>query len=467
MFNSLSDKFETIFKSLRSRGSLSEKDIELALEQIKVALLEADVSLSVVKEFCSNVKKNALGMKVLKSLNPGQMVIKFVHEELVRTLGEHAPLNIRFSPPVIIVLVGLQGSGKTTSCAKLAKYLKEELKRTPILVSVDVYRPAAIEQLGILGKQLNVPVFPSNADESPKDIAVRAQQHASQAGFDTLIVDTAGRLQIDTTLMNELIDIVETIEPHEVLLVADAMTGQEAVKVAKTFDESLELDGLILTKLDGDSRGGAALSMRAVTGKPIKFIGTGEKTDALEVFQPDRMASRILGMGDVLSLIEKASKQVSIEDAKSLERKFRKDEFTLQDFYSQMQMIKKMGSISSLLQMIPGAGKLGQQMDGGVAEKEMSRVEAMILSMTPAERKSADLIDGSRKKRIARGSGTTVEEVNKLLTQFATMRKMMKSMTKMGPKALRNLGSMGGGLGQMGNMANFGQIMGGNKGSGK
>jgi signal recognition particle subunit SRP54 len=456
MFGALTDKFEDIFKTLRSRGALTEKDIDTALEEIKVALLEADVSLQVVKNFCSNVRQLALGMKVMKSLNPGQMVIKFVHDELVKTLGDTAPLNLRFSPPVIIVLVGLQGSGKTTSTAKLARYLKEEQKRRPLMVSVDVYRPAAIEQLATLANQTDISVFPSTTSESPKDIAVRARQHAEQAGYDTLLIDTAGRLQIDTTLMDELIDIVEAVEPHEVLLVADSMTGQEAVKVAKAFDEALELDGLILTKLDGDSRGGAALSMRAVTGKPIKFVGMGEKTDALELFQPDRMASRILGMGDVLSLIEKASKQVSEEDAKNLQKKFKKDQFTLEDFYSQLQTIKKMGSISSLMKMIPGASKMTQQLDGGVAEKEMSRVEAIILSMTKQERAEHNIIDGNRKKRIAKGSGTSVEEVNKLLSQFGAMKKIMKNMSKMGPNALR-------GMGQMGNMASFSNLMRGGK----
>lgn len=456
MFSVLTDTFENIFSSLRSRGTLSESDIDKALEDIKVALLEADVSLEVVKSFCKNVREKALGMKVMKSLNPGQMVVKYVHDELVSTLGESAPLNLRYTPPVIIVMVGLQGSGKTTSTAKLAKYLKEDLKRRPLVVSVDVYRPAAIEQLAKIAGSIDVSVFPSTKDESPKDIAGRARKHAEQAGYDTLIIDTAGRLQIDKTLMNELIDIVETVEPHEVLLVADAMTGQEAVNVAKAFDEALEIDGLVLTKLDGDSRGGAALSMRAITGKPIKFIGVGEKADALEFFQPDRMASRILGMGDVMSLIEKAQKQVSEEDAKKLQKKFKKDQFTLDDFLSQMQMIKKMGSISSLMKMVPGANKISQQLDGGVAEKEMSRVEAIILSMTKQERNEYTLIDGGRKKRIARGSGTSVEEVNKLLTQFSTMKKMMKSMSKLGPNALR-------GMGQMGNMANFSSLMKGGK----
>lgn len=449
MFSTLSNKFESIFNSLKSRGSLTEKDIDAALSEIRVALLEADVALSVVKDFCANIKEKSLGMKVIKSLNPGQMVIKFVHEELISILGKHTPLNLKFSPPVIIVLVGLQGSGKTTSAVKLARLLKEEYRKKTLLVSVDIYRPAAIEQLHTLATQQEISVFPSNTNEQPKDIAIRARKHAQSAGFDALIIDTAGRLQIDDNLMNELIDIVEEIEPHEVLLVADSMTGQEAAKVAKSFNESLEIDGLILTKLDGDSRGGAALSMRNVTTKPIKFIGTGEKTDALEIFQPDRMASRILGMGDIVTLIEKASKQVSEAEAKSLKNKFKKNEFTMDDFYKQMQTIKKMGSIGSLMQMIPGANKLAQNIDTEKADKEMSRIEAIILSMTKEERANDDILNGSRKKRIANGSGTSVEEVNKLIQQFSMMKKMMKNMSKMGPNALRGLAGNMGGLGSM------------------
>ena len=454
MFSSLSEKLENVFNTLRSRGSLSEKDVDDSLVEIRNALLEADVALSVVKEFTTNVKQKSLGMKVLKSLNPGQMVIKFVHEELINILGKHEPLNLKFSPPVIIVLVGLQGSGKTTSAVKLGKLLKEDYKKRPLLVSVDIYRPAAIEQLHTLATKLGISVFPSNSEEQPKDIAIRARKHAESAGYDILIIDTAGRLQIDTSLMNELIDIVEEIEPHEVLLVADSMTGQEAAKVAKAFNDSLEIDGLILTKLDGDSRGGAALSMRSITQKPIKFIGTGEKAEALEVFQPERMASRILGMGDMLTLIEKASKQVTEEDAKSLKKKFKKNEFSLEDFYSQLQNIKKMGSIGSLMQMIPGAGKMAQQIDNEKADKEMSRVEAIILSMTKEERVNSEIINGSRRKRIAAGSGTSVEDVNKLIQQFDMMKKMMKKMSKLGPNMLKGLG--GGGM----NMGNLSSMMG-------
>ena len=452
MFSNLTDKFENIFGALRSRGSLNEKDIDEALSEIRVALLEADVSLGVVKDFCTNIKNKSLGSKVLKSLNPGQMVIKHVHEELINVLGKHEPLNLKFSPPVIIILVGLQGSGKTTSTVKLAKLLKDDFKKRPLLVSVDVYRPAAIEQLHTLAKSLDIAVFPSNTEEKPIDIASRARKHAETAGYDVLLIDTAGRLQIDTNLMNELIDIVEEIEPHEVLLVADGMTGQEAAKVAKVFNESLEIDGLILTKLDGDSRGGAALSMRSITGKPIKFIGTGEKSDALEVFQPERMASRILGMGDILTLIEKASKQVTEEDAKNLKKKFRKNEFSFDDFYTQLQSVKKMGSIGSLMQMIPGANKLAQNIDQDKADKEMARVEAIILSMTKEERLNDEIINGSRRKRIAKGSGTTVEDVNRLIQQFEMMKKVMKNMSKLGPNALRGLAS---------NMGNLGSMMGG------
>lgn len=320
MFESLTSKLERTFKQLRNRGKLTEADIDAALEDIRMALLEADVNFEVTKDFCQGVKDKALGMKVLKQLNPGQMIIKFVHEELNREMGEHAPLNLRHAPPVIIMLVGLQGSGKTTSAAKLARHLRASLKRSPLLVSVDVYRPAAIEQLKTLGETLDVEVFASSATQDPVAIAQSAVEYARNSGLDTLIIDTAGRLQIDNELMDELAKIVQSVDPHEILLVADAMTGQEAVHVARGFDARLDLDGLILSKLDGDARGGAALSMRAVTGKPIKFIGIGEKLDALEPFHPDRMASRILGMGDVLTLIEKASQEVSVEDAKKLQK---------------------------------------------------------------------------------------------------------------------------------------------------
>ena len=447
MFDSLTSKLESTFKKLRGRGKLSEADLDEALKEIRNALLEADVNIKVAKAFCDNVKQKAIGMQVIKSLSPGQMVIKYVHDELIETLGEHAPLNIRNAPPVVILLAGLQGSGKTTTCGKLAKYLKEELHRTPLLVSVDVYRPAAIEQLKTVGRNLGIDVFDSSADQKPLAIAQGALNHARAAAMDTLIIDTAGRLQIDEQLMDELADIVELVEPHEILLVVDAMTGQEAVNVAKGFDERLEIDGVILTKLDGDARGGAALSVKTVTGKPIKFIGVGEKSDALEVFYPDRMASRILGMGDVLSLIEKASKQVSEEEAKKLHKKLKKNEFTLEDFHSQLQSIKRMGSIGSLMKMMPGMGQLAKQVDDEKAEREMKRVEAMILSMTPAERNDHELINGNRRKRIASGSGTSVEEVNKLLEQFTMMRKMMKKLTNITPNMLRGMGGLGGLMG--------------------
>lgn len=447
MFESLSSKLESTFKKLTGRGLLSEGDIDEALKEIKSSLLEADVNFKVVKEFCEKVKSKTLGKEVQKSLSPGQTIIKYVQEELVETMGKREELNLRYAPPVVLMLVGLQGSGKTTSCGKLAKYLKEDLKRRPLLVPCDVYRPAAIEQLKTLGSTLGIEVFDSKAEDDPVELAQRAEEYARNSGFDTIILDTAGRLQIDNELMTELVEIVETVDPHEILLVADAMTGQEAVNVAKGFDERLEIDGLILTKLDGDARGGAALSMRAVTGKPIKFIGVGEKLDALEPFYPDRMASRILGMGDVLSLIEKAQKQVSIEDAKKLEKKIKKNEFTFEDFYSQIQSIKKMGSMGSLMQMIPGANKLPQGLDDEEADKSLKRLEAIIQSMTKKERQDHTIFNGSRRKRVALGSGTSVEEVNQLINQFVTMRKMMKKLSKMGPNAMRGLGGMMKGMG--------------------
>ncbi len=446
MFDSLNSKLENVFKRLRGRGALSEADIDEALKEIRLALLEADVNFKVTKEFCENVRQKALGMKVEKTLSPGQMIIKFVHEELIAAMGEHEPLNLKCAPPAVIMLVGLQGSGKTTTTGKLAKLLRDEYKRNPLLVSTDVYRPAAIDQLRTVGESLKVSVLPSSVDENPVDIAKRAVQHAKNTGHDVLLIDTAGRLQIDEDLMNELVEIVEAIEPQEILLVADAMTGQAAVSVGESFDAQLDIDGIILSKLDGDARGGAALSMRAVTGKPIKFIGIGEKSDALEPFHPNRMASRILGMGDVLTLIEKATKQVTEEDAKKLHKKLKKNEFTLEDFHSQLQSIKKMGSVTSLMQMVPGMGKAMNGFDEEVADKEMKRVEAIILSMTRDERQDHTLINGSRRKRIANGSGTSVEEVNRLLQQFTGMRKIMKKVTNMNPASMRGLGSMLGGM---------------------
>jgi len=443
MFETLSSQLEGVFKKLTGRGRLSDSDLDEALSTIRRALLEADVNLKVVEQFCDTIRERIKGQDVVKGLNPGQTVIKFVHEELIRLLGEKSePLNLKAAPPVVIMLVGLQGSGKTTSCGKLAKLLRDDFKRTPLLVPADVYRPAAIEQLKILGGELGIPVFDSKPEDKPVEIAKRAETLAKNKGYDTVILDTAGRLQIDTALMNELAQIVDAVAPHEILLAVDAMTGQEAVNVAKGFHEKLDIDGVVLTKLDGDARGGAALSVRAVTGRPIKFIGIGEKLDALEVFHPERLASRILGMGDMLSLIEKATKAVSMEEAKSMEKKLRRNEFTLEDFQSQLQMIKKMGSLGSLMQMVPGMNQMAKGLDEGKAEEQLKHVEAIISSMTPAERQDVEILNGSRRKRIANGSGTTVEAVNQLLQQFTQMRKMMKQLTKLGPGALRGLGGM-------------------------
>lgn len=446
MFDTLHSKLESAFKLIRGRGSLTAKDIDAALKEVRMALLEADVNFRVAKDFCDRVAAKAQGADILKSLTPDQQVIKLVHEELVQMMGSQASeLNLSVAPPAVIMLVGLQGSGKTTTCAKLARYLKIEMHRRPILVSVDVYRPAAIEQLHTLGKSLDLPVYDSDPKLEPLAIARAAENYARSHGFDTMLLDTAGRLQIDAELMAELREISLAIEPHEILLVADCMTGQEAVNVAKGFDEALELDGLILTKLDGDARGGAALSMRAVTGRPIKFIGVGEKPEALEVFHPDRMASRILGMGDVLSLIEKAVKEVSVEESLDLQKKIKKNEFSLEDFLNQLRTVKRMGSISSLAAMIPGMNKLAKHLDGEDAEREIKQIEAIILSMTAVERRNHAIINGSRRKRIARGSGTTVEAVNRLLKQFTEMRKMMSKISKMGIGGLLG-GGLGGGM---------------------
>lgn len=451
MFDFLHNKIDSALKKIRGRGALSASDVEATMKEVRTALLEGDVNFKVAKEFCSRVTEKAVGESVLKSLSPDQQIIKIVHEELTATMGgEAAELNLQSAPPVVIILVGLQGSGKTTTSAKLARLLKDTYKRSPLLVPADVYRPAAIEQLKTLGASLKIPVFDSAATDKPLDIAIRARDFATRNMCDVVIIDTAGRLQIDTALMDELKQISAAVVPVETLLVADAMTGQEAVNVAQGFDQTLPLTGLILTKLDGDARGGAALSMRAVTGKPIKFIGIGEKSDALEPFHPERMASRILGMGDVLTLIEKATQQVSLEDSVDLEKKFKKDQFTFEDFLGQMRMIKKMGSISSLASMIPGLNKMAKQIDPEKQEREFSKLEAIILSMTNQERRNHEIIDGSRRRRIAKGSGTSVEDVNKLLKQFIEMRKMMKQLMKMGPGMLGGL--MGGGLGGLGSM---------------
>ncbi len=452
MFDFLHNKIESALKKIRGRSSLTASDVEAIMKEIRSALLEGDVNFKVAKDLCARITEKAIGSDILRSLSPDQQIIKIVHEELTATMGgAAAELDLRSSPPVVIMLVGLQGSGKTTTAAKLARLLKESYKRSPLLVPADVYRPAAIEQLKTLGAALSIPVFNSTVNDKPVDIAIRARDYATKNLCDVIIIDTAGRLQIDTALMDELRQISAIMNPSETLLVADAMTGQESVNVAQGFDQTLSLSGLILTKLDGDARGGAALSMHAVTGKPIKFIGTGEKSDALEPFHPERMASRILGMGDVLTLIEKATQQVTLEDSLDLEKKFKKDQFTFEDFLNQMRMIKKMGSISSIASMIPGLNKIAKQIDPEKQEREFTRLEAIILSMTHQERRQHDIIDGSRRRRIAKGSGTTVEDVNKLLKQFVEMRKMMKQLMKMGPGAMAGL--MGGqGLGGLGAM---------------
>ncbi len=448
MFDTLSDKLDSVFKKLRGHGRLTEQHIKETMREIRLVLLEADVNFRVVKDFVAKVSERSVGQDVLKSLTPAQQVIKIVREELAGLMGEGEDnsLNLAVKPPVPLMLCGLQGAGKTTSCGKLALKLRRE-KRNPLLVPADVYRPAAIEQLKTLGRQLDVEVYDSHAGQDPVDICTRALGYAELNGFDTIIIDTAGRLHIDSVLMDELKRIVAKVLPQEILFVADAMTGQDAVTVAASFNEQLPLTGVILTKLDGDARGGAALSIRAVTGKPIKLIGMGEKLDALEPFHPDRMAQRILGMGDVLSLIEKAQAAVEVEDAAAMEQKLRKDGFTLETFLEQMQMVKKMGSIDSLLKMIPGAGKALKQAQGmQLPEKELKKIEAIIRSMTPRERMDHRVLNGSRRLRIANGSGTRVQDVNQLLKRFVEAQKMMKKMQKMGPKGLKGMLGRGGQL---------------------
>jgi signal recognition particle subunit SRP54 len=432
MFSTLQSKLQSAFRNITGKGGrLTEHDIDLALKSIRMALLEADVNFKVVKDFCIKIAEKAKNEAILKSLTPEQQIIKIVHEELVNTVGEGSvPLNINVAPPAIILMVGLQGSGKTTTSAKLARLLKTENKKKVLLVPADVYRPAAIEQLKILGADLGVEVYPSQVNELPVAISKDAVQYAKNHLFDVVVIDTAGRLQIDDTLMKEVRDIVHSINPHEILLVADAMTGQEAVSVAKGFNDNLEITGLVLTKLDGDARGGAALSMRAVTNKPIKFIGIGEKSENLEVFHPERLAGRILGMGDVLTLIEKAQKQISNEEAEALHRKMKKNTFTLSDFLEQYRMMQRMGNMQSLLGMIPGMSSIADQVNSEDLEKESKRVEAIILSMTPAERDNHGIIDGSRRRRIAAGSGTNIQEVNRLLKMFTQMKGVMSQMAK-------------------------------------
>ncbi|WP_337379090.1 signal recognition particle protein [Mitsuokella jalaludinii] len=448
IFESLSDRLQATFKKLRGHGKLTEDDVNEAMREVRMALLEADVNFKVVKQFIKTVKERAIGQDILETMTPAQVVIKIVDEELTKLMGgTQSRLNISPKPPTVIMMVGLQGAGKTTSAGKLGLALKKQGKR-PLLVAADIYRPAAITQLQVLGKQLDIPVFSMEQGTDAVTIAKSSIGYSQSHACDVVIIDTAGRLQIDEKLMQELRDIKSEVHPHEILLVVDAMTGQESVNVAQAFNDALGLDGVVMTKLDGDARGGAALSVKAVTGVPIKFIGLGEKLEPLEPFHPDRMASRILGMGDVLSLVEKAQATFDMEEAKKMEKKLRKDEFTLDDFLAQMQQVKKLGSLDNILGLIPGMGGLKKQLAGQDIDldgKEMRQIEAIIKSMTPKERANITIINGSRRKRIAMGSGTRVQDVNKLLKQFGEMKKMMKKMKKMqkGKKGLPNLGGLG------------------------
>lgn len=426
LFGNLSEKLQEIFRKLKRKGKLNEKDVEAALREVRLALLEADVNYKVVKHFIASLKERVIGTEVLKSLTPGQQVVKAVHEELVRLMGDtQSKIVSPGNSPRAIMLVGLQGSGKTTTAAKLALFLKKNAHQ-PLLVAADIYRPAAIEQLNILGEEAGVPVFSSGKDD-PVKIASEALKYAFEKGHGYVIIDTAGRLHINEELMEELEEIKERVKPGELLLVVDAMTGQDAVNVAQTFHEKLGLTGVILTKLDGDTRGGAALSIRAVTDCPIKFVGLGEKIDAFEPFYPERMASRILGMGDVLSLIEKAQDVFDEEKARALERKMRSQAITLEDFLEQLQQIKRLGPLENILEMIPGLNRVGKSLKNvSLDEKQLVKVEAIINSMTREERQKPEIISSSRRRRIASGSGTTVQDVNRVLKQFEQMRKLMK-----------------------------------------
>jgi signal recognition particle subunit SRP54 len=428
MFDSLSEKLQATLGEVRQRGALTEQDIDAAMREIRLALLEADVNFKVVREFTSHVKERCLGAEVLGKLNPGQQVVKIVGEELTELMGGAAAgLSFAPRPPTVVLMAGLQGSGKTTATAKLARYLREEHSSSVAVAACDVYRPAAVEQLVKVGAQAGATVYEKGTDHDPVEIASWALERAREDGKDVLIVDTSGRLHVDEQLMDELVRIRDAVKPTDVLLVVDAMTGQDAVNVAQSFAEAVQFDGVVMSKLDGDARGGAALSVKAVTGKPILFASTGEKLDQFERFHPDRMAQRILGMGDVMSLIEKAEREFDAADAQAMERKLRKNDFGLDDFLDQLRMVRKMGPLTSILGMIPGfAGHQLQNMK--VDERELDRVQAIVLSMTPSERRRPEIINGSRRLRIARGSGTNVQQVNRLIKQFAQMRKVMRQV---------------------------------------
>lgn len=447
MFDTLTTRLQGAFQKLRGKGRLSEDDVKDALREIRRALLEADVNHVVAKDFIDRIRERAVGQEILQSLSAAQQVIKIVNDEMTELMGgEQAKIAHAAKPPTVIMLAGLQGAGKTTAAAKLALHLKNSEHRHPLLVAADIYRPAAIKQLQVLGEQIGVSVFSLGDQVSPQDIARQAMDEARRGGFDYVLIDTAGRLHIDEALMQELLDIQRVAEPDEILLVVDAMTGQDAVNVAQHFHEQLSLTGLIMTKLDGDTRGGAALSVRHVTGCPIKFVGTGEKPEALEPFYPDRMASRILGMGDVMTLIERAQATIDEKDARELEAKIRRNEFTLEDFLSQLQQVRKLGPLDQLLGMIPGMGKMKQLQGASVDEGQIKKIEAIIYSMSLAERRNPDLVmkSSSRRQRIAKGSGMEVRDVNQLLRKFDEMRKLMKQFSSLGKNPSRALGGLAG-----------------------
>lgn len=453
-FESLTDKLQNVFKGLRSKGKLSEAEVKAALKEVKMALLEADVSFKVVKQFINSIQEQAVGAEVYGKLDAGQTVIKIVNEELVKLMGsETTEVDLKPGNEItVIMMTGLQGAGKTTTTAKLAAQLKAKKGRKPLLVACDVYRPAAIKQLQINGEKVGIPVFSMGDKHKPVDIAKAAMEHASKNGMNLVILDTAGRLHIDEAMMDELVEIKDQLDVHQTILVVDAMTGQDAVNVSETFNNKIGIDGVVLTKLDGDTRGGAALSIRAVTGKPILYIGMGEKLSDLEQFYPDRMASRILGMGDIMSLIEKATAEIDEEQAREMSQKLRKAEFDYNDFLAQMQQIKKIGGMGSILSMLPGVGNQLSGVDMDEGEKSMKRVESIILSMTKEERANPGLVNPSRKKRIAKGAGVDISEVNRLVKQFDQMKKMMKQMP-----------GMAGGKKRGGGFGGLGGLMGGNK----
>jgi signal recognition particle subunit SRP54 len=445
MFESLSTKLGEVFDKLRRRGALSEADVDAALREVRVALLEADVALPVVKDFVAGVRLKAIGQDVVKGINPAQMVVKIVHDHLVETLGAAASeINLRAVPPVPILMVGLQGSGKTTTTAKLALRLTQREKKKVLMASLDTRRPAAQEQLAVLGEQTKVATLPIVAGQGPVDIAKRAIETGKREGYDVVLLDTAGRLAIDEELMAEAAAVRDAVEPAETLLVADAMTGQDAVNIARAFNEKVGCTGIVLTRVDGDSRGGAALSMRAVTGRPIKLIGLGEKLDALDTFHPDRIAGRILGMGDVVSLVEKAVETVEKDEAEKLARKVQKGEFDFDDMAAQLKQLRKMGGLSGVMGLLPGIGKVKQQLaNAKIDDKLVKRQEAIISSMTKAERRNVKLLNGSRRRRIATGSGTSVEDVNRLVKQFMDMSRMVKQVSKLGQKGMMRSGGLG------------------------